>query len=357
MLARFYLTRAGVESSGGTRNQQFLDSAKYYAQRVITQSGKQLLPNYADLFKYYTKDNYTYDNNKESLFELQWVYTGGTGTYGLGNSVIDQMSPSTELALNNWGGGYSATWWLLSQYEGFVAKGTDTLKGRTLDQRLKASYLLPGFEYPEIAFVSEGANKGKPFVAPFTGTDFNAANIKKYMVGMSNLTSNTAQQNYPQNTYMMRLAEMYLVYAEAAIGNSPSTTDATAINYFNVVHTRAGLPAYEVAGPGGKGPLTLETVLSERFKEFAVEGMSWYDIVSLQYWNPAKAYSLLSSQDRGLFFAKPDVMPNPTEWTIIKTSWFTERKANVSSGNFYLPIPNTELSQAPNLQKPPVDYP
>ena len=32
MLARFYLTRAGVESTGGSRKQQFLDSAKYYAQ-------------------------------------------------------------------------------------------------------------------------------------------------------------------------------------------------------------------------------------------------------------------------------------------------------------------------------------
>jgi len=35
MLARFYLTRAGVESNGGVRNQTFLDSAKYFAARVI----------------------------------------------------------------------------------------------------------------------------------------------------------------------------------------------------------------------------------------------------------------------------------------------------------------------------------
>ncbi|MGB8193188.1 MAG: RagB/SusD family nutrient uptake outer membrane protein, partial [Chitinophagaceae bacterium] len=47
MLARFYLTRAGVEGTAGARNQVFLDSAKYYAQRVITGSGKSLLTNYA----------------------------------------------------------------------------------------------------------------------------------------------------------------------------------------------------------------------------------------------------------------------------------------------------------------------
>ena len=123
------------------------------------------------------------------------------------------------------------------------------------------------------------------------------------------------------------------------------------------MHTRAGLPPYEVDGQGARGPLTLETVFSERIKEFAMEGMAWYDFISLQYWNPAKAYSTLSAQDRGLFAAVPDVMPNPTQWTLIKTSWFSERKAVVSSANFFLPIPNTELSQAPNLNKAPVDYP
>ena len=76
----------------------------------------------------------------------------------------------------------------------------------------------------------------------------------------------------------MRLAEMYLVYVEAAMGNN-TTSDATAIEYFNKVHTRAGLAEYVVAGTNGSGPLTFDMLLSERFKEFAMEGMSWYDMV------------------------------------------------------------------------------
>src|SRR5690606_21068012 len=150
MLARFYLTRAGVEANGGVRNQSFVDSAKYYARRVITLSDRQLLPNYADLFKF------PYDNNRESLFELQWIFTGGTGTYGVGNSVIDQMSPSNELAFQNWGGSFGATWWVLSLYEGFVPQSESVMKGRTLDQRLKATFLLPGFEYPEAKVEATG---------------------------------------------------------------------------------------------------------------------------------------------------------------------------------------------------------
>ena len=195
-------------------------------------------------------------------------------------------------------------------------------------------------------------------IYPFTGTDNNFLAIKKYVIGSPiDLAGIASQQHYPNNTYMMRLAEMYLIYTEATIGNAASTSDATAIEYFNKVHTRAGLPAYEVAGTNGSGPLTLDLLFSERFKEFAVEGTAWYDLVRLHYWNPAKAFSILNSQDRGLFFTAPDQMPNPTQWTFTKTSWFSERMITANEGNFLLPIPNTELSQAPNLQSPPVEYP
>ncbi|HET9826464.1 MAG TPA: RagB/SusD family nutrient uptake outer membrane protein [Chitinophagaceae bacterium] len=346
MLARFYLTRAGVES-GGTRNQEFLDSAKYYAARVINNSGRKLLDKYEDLFKY------PYDNNSESLFELQWVFSGPS-TWGTNNSMPEYLAYSPDISFGGWGGDKGCTWWLLSQYDGFAAQGTDTLKGRTLDQRLHATFMLPGFYYPEITKVSD---KTKLIYNP-GGTDANFLAIKKWVIGSPiDLAGIATQQHYPNDTYMMRLAEMYLIYVEATIGNSGFTSDPTAIEYFNKVHTRAGLPPYEVSGPNGSGPLTLDALFSERFKEFAMEGMSWYDLVSLHYWNPSKAFSILNSQDRGLFFAKADVIPNPTTWTFSKTSWFSERTITANETNFRLPIPKAEKEQAPNLLKEPVEYP
>ncbi len=347
MLARFYLTRSGVEGTGGARKQEFLDSAKYYSQRVITMSGKSLMDSYADLFKY------PYDNNRESLFELQWVFAGPT-IWGVSNSMPEYLAYNPDVAFGGWGGDKGATWWILSQYEGFNLQPNGTLRGRTLDQRLHATFMLPGFYYPEITKVSDR----QKLIFPQNGTDQNFASIKKYVIGSPiDLAGVASQQRYPHNTYMMRLAEMYFVYIEATIGNNGSTTDATALEYYNRIRTRAGLPPYEVAGPNGSGPLMLSKVFSERFKEFAMEGMSWYDLVSLHYWNPTEAYAILNSQDRGLFFAAADQIPNPTEWTITKTSWFNERTISANSGNFLLPIPNAELSQAPNLTKPPVDYP
>lgn len=342
MLARFYLTRAGVDGSGGARNQSFLDSAKYYAERVIKNSGASLLSNYANLFLF------PYDNNAESLFSLQWVYSGPT-TWGTQNSTPAYLAYSPDIANGDgWGGDKSATWWMISMYDGLNETPEGTLKGRTLDQRLKATFMLPGASYPEITQTIPGGKQ--KLVYPFSGSDNNFLAIKKYVTGKAeDVGGQAASQRYGHDTYMLRLAEMYLIYAEAVLGNNASTNDATAMEYFNKVHMRAGLPKFE-------DDLTADIILKERFKEFAMEGMAWYDIVSLHYYNPQKAYDILNSQDRGLFFTEPDQFPNPTEWTFTKTSWFSERTIVANSGNFRLPIPDAELSQAPNLLKPATEY-
>lgn len=343
MLARFYLTRAGVEAgASGQRNQVFLDSAKYYAERVIKLSGASLLSKYSDLFLF------PYDNNAESLFSLQWVYS--PGAWGTQNSTPAYLAYGPDIANGDgWGGDKGATWWMIQQYEGIKTVSENVLQGRTVDQRLKATFMLPGASYPEITQTIAGGSQ--KLVFPFAGTDNNFIAIKKYITGKAvDVKGQAAQQNYGHDTYMLRLAEMYLTYAEAVVGNNASTTDATALEYFNRVHTRAGLPP-------ATGALTFDHVFKERIIEFAMEGMAWYDLVSLHYYNPTKAYAILNAQDRGFFFTKPDRFPDPTSWTFTKTAWATaERKIDANSGNFLLPIPSAELSQAPNLQKPAIDY-
>ncbi|WP_262246837.1 RagB/SusD family nutrient uptake outer membrane protein [Parapedobacter soli] len=341
MLARFYLTRAGVASGGsGTRDQVFLDSAKYYAERVINLSGASLLNSYADLFLY------PYDNNAESLFSLQWTYS--PGAWGTQNSTPAYLAYSGDIANGDgWGGDKGATWWMISMYDGIKAT-EEGMEGRTLDQRLKATFMLPGSHYAEITQSIPGGKQ--ELIFPFTGTDNNFLSVKKYVTGKAeDVGGQAASQNYGHDTYMQRLAEIYLIYAEAVLGNQASTTDPTAVEYFNKVRMRSGLPAFE-------DPLTLDVILKERFVEFAMEGMAWYDLVSLHYYNPQKAYDILNTQDRGLFFTVPNQMPSPTSWTFTKTTWFTERNITANSGNFLLPIPTAELSQAPNLRKPAVDY-
>jgi hypothetical protein len=351
MLARFYLTRAGVESNGGVRNQSFLDSARYYAERVIANSGKRLLATYGELFRW------NYDNKPESLFELQWVFLSGGPGYGVGNSAPSYLNYSSEMSVEGWGGDKGATYWMLGNYEGFEPSGDTMLVGRTLDQRLRETFMLPGTQYPEITQTVNGVNQKLLF--PYQNQDVNFASVKKYVVGKSaDLGILVEAQRYPNNTYMLRLAEMYLIVAEAILGNSASTIDAAALAAYNKVRMRAGLPERVDPITMNVLPLTMDVIIKERFLEFAMESSAWYDLVSLHYWNPQKAYDILNSQDRGYFKVIPDVMPNPTQWQIKKTPWAnTDRKINASSGNFLLPIPAKEKTQAPYLADAAVEYP
>jgi len=369
MLARFYLSRSGEESTGGQRNQQFLDSAKYYAQRVITMSGKSLLPSYRDLFLA-APTGTNYNNNNESLFELQWIYKPGGGTqnlnYGNANTYPSYINCSTYISCDGWGGDKSATFWMLSQYDGFTLCATgDTLSGSTLDQRLHETFMFPGFSYPEITQTINGADQ-KPFIYPnngFDGKTFagsqsttgnpSSANIKKYCIGQpKDVGGNADIMDYPNDTYMLRLAEIYLIYAEAELGNQTSTSDPTALQYFNAVHTRAGLPAVT-------GPLTFDQIFKERAIEFAMESQLWYQLVDLHYWNPQKAYDIINNQFRGQFAIFPNVFPNPTSWQIVQTQSAANGDrvyATANDGNFLLPLPTSEVTVAPNLTQPPVDY-
>lgn len=347
MLARTHLTLAGLGASPGARHQEHLDKAKEYAERVITMSGKRLLDNYADLFRY------PYDNNEESLFELQWVYTTAPNGYEASNTMVSQITYTNDIAANGdgWGGDLSATWWLLSLYDGLIVDDGAT-PGFTLDQRLKASFMLPGFTYPEII----NNATGQPHVFPDPGTsDNNFASIKKYVIGK--IPGETDRQRYPNNTYMLRLAEMYLIYAEAALGNQASTQDPAVLEHFNAIRTRAGVPPVNPNDTqGGPTEVTWQMIFEERMKEFAMESMAWYDLVRLSYYDAQKAYDIINAQDRGLFVATPNQWPNPTAWTFTKTSWFANRFANANSGNFRLPIPASEVSQAPSLNEEPVPY-
>jgi len=350
MLARFYLTRAGVESQNGVRNPTYLDSAMFYSKRVITMSGKSLLPNYASLFRY------PYDNNNESLFELQWVFS--STIWGVSNSAPAYLAYSPDIANGDgWGGGVSATWWMLQKYEGINAIGStgDTIKGRTLDQRLHETFMLPGASYPEISqrvTTAAGKDSIQRLIYPKNTADNSFAAIKKYICGKAaDMGGQASSQHYPNDTYMLRLAEMYLIYAEASLATGADLS--TGLEYFNQVHTRAGL--------GAKTSITLDDVFNERIIEFAMESMCMYDLSNLYYYNPDKALGILNSQDRGEFAIYADVFPNPTQWTFVKTAWYIPangdyRLITANAGNFYLPIPTTELSGAPNLRKPPVDY-
>lgn len=313
LLGKVYLTMAGLGQSGGTRKQAYLDSAIKYAGNVCKNSGLSLLPNYANLFKV------QYNDNPEALFSLQWA--PGVG-WNLGNQ-LQHYSPSNDIMPQQTGAWtpLAPTWGL---YKLYSAKDT---------VRRKATFMLPGDFYPELNAAGGG----------FTAKG-NA--MKKHIIGTEkDNNSPTMDQNSSiEHNALFRLADVYLVYAEALLGNNAATSNADALTYFNHVRTRAGIDPVAV--------INIDSILKERRIEFALEGQYWFDLVRLSYYNPQKAVDMLNSQQNITFSYSAGVAtPTPAGSAGGPISIVP---ATIS--NFTLQLPASDLTSDPSLAEPPVPY-
>jgi hypothetical protein len=247
---------------------------------------------------------------------------------------------------DGWGGDIGASKFMLDQYEDLAT-----------DKRRKATFMLPGDQYNYIHEEIDDPDKpgAKKIVELRVRTDNNnnaafrsRAHVKKYVVGRPEDNGGRVQQQRTDiSTYMLRLADVYLIYAEAMLGNNASLAGGEGLTYFNSVRRRAGLEPL--------ASITWEDIHKERLLEFAMEGQAWYEFVRLHYYNPQLAYQKLSSQDRGNFNVTPNDKANPTAWTLTEVGT-GQRRFPVGLNNFVLPIPDSELSRAPNLRKPAVPY-
>lgn len=109
-------------------------------------------------------------------------------------------------------------------------------------------------------------------------------------------TTGVRELNYPQNYIEMRLADTYLMEAEALIESGQGGGAGTrAYQLLNAVRARVGL-----------GPITatLDNIFLERRKELATEGHRWYDLV-----RSGRAPAALAS--RGFAAGKHEILPIP----------------------------------------------
>ncbi len=310
MLSKVYLTLAAFNQlSGGNRDQNYLDLAKATALDVIENSGLELLPNYADLFKT------QFNDNQESLFSLQWAATTG---WLQGNQLLT-LSPSSEinpLKDGAWGA-------MNPSYDLYLAYNSQ-------DLRRKPTIMLPGDHYPELNAAGGG----------YTAT---GVAMKKHIIG-NGADNNTPNMHYLgsiEHNALLRLADIYLIYADAVLGNNPITSDPNALLYFNKVRTRAGLPSVT--------SLSADIIFKERRVEFAFEGQFWFDLVRLSYYDPQKAINTVSNQQRVMFSYDKDTGIAKPQDPIGAIS-----PATVST--FTLQLPSAELTSNPKLTEPAVPY-
>ena len=339
MLSRFYLSMAGLTTSGrydgsnvatdanrGTRNEYYLDAAKKAAAVVIEEGPYKLADTYAELFA-----ASTFNNNSESIFQLQ--FQAGAED-GLAQSMTRFLAWSTQVNQgNSWGGSTYCSYDLWEEFKEYE----DQTLGTKVDDAIRrhnciASY---GESYPELS-----ANPEKPYVYGETeNAGSQGANVKKYVIGTNAVNGFAVNNNSGINTYMMRLAEVYLNYAEATLGNNGKTTDATALKYFNALRTRAGVAT--------KNSLTFEDIRHEFRVETAFEGLYWYFIVRRGYYQQQEMVNYVNHQHRNASYYK-----SATHEYVLSEDYAEPGPsvATATAKNLTLPIADTDQTKNPLLK-------
>ncbi len=336
MLSRFYLHYSGLVASDyganpnvGVRDAAYLDLAKAAAEKVIESGNYQLITNYPDLFK--VENN----NNSETMFAFQWVPGLNSTNNGWGyiNSQQAYFAYGSEVTGDDaaWGGATVATYNIISEYE-----VTDTI-------RRKATWMGYGDYYPEI----NKANGGLLYEQNASGEASTALNVKKGITGSTKDNPAIGRMNSALNTYMLRLAEVYLNYAEAVLGNNTTTTDALALEYFNKIRVRANL--------NPKTSISWEDIRHERRIEFCMEGQYWYDLVSRAYYKQEEVIKYLKDQQREVLPAFLFTAPNNLRLDDTRDDG-SRAVGTIDSSVFLLPYPQSEEVKNPLLNKEPVAY-
>lgn len=335
LLSRLYLSMAGLTTEGeyngsniatdfnrGTRNPYYLDLAKQAALKVVNEGPYALLDNYGDLFSV-AKAN----NNSESVFQLQWLQ-GSTDAIGWGgnNPMHTFFSWSTMVGETNWGNATYASYDLVRTYN-----KRDSI-------RRHYTIATVGEYYPDLNVKNGGYT--------YNETESGYAekcNIKKYVIGKIDDNGQSYQQSSGVNTYMMRLAEVYLNLAEATMANNASTTDATALSYFNMIRERASMPPLTEIG--------YSDLQYERRIELALEGQYWYDLVRRAYYKQQEVVNYLNNQERNAGY----------EWDESEDSQYAKASdgvgvATATEANLVLPISDVDRGRNPLLNDSPVAY-
>ncbi|MEO8110532.1 MAG: RagB/SusD family nutrient uptake outer membrane protein [Ginsengibacter sp.] len=239
-----------------------------------SQYGYSLLPNFANLWVFTNKFN------SESILEVthsnqgnsDWSFWGGANDEG---NTVDQMvgprsySRVTSTAPNIYAAGWSFNVYTQDFY--------DAIKN---DPRFAATI----FDAKALKAAGE-----IDYIAGYQNTGYF---VKKFLPNPSDIRTGggTLELNFQQDSYVIRLADTYLLEAEAL-----GATGARAQALLDAVRARVGLPSV---------PVSMPAIKNERRLELAAEGHRFFDLVR---WGDAAT----KLANRGFMANKSEILPIP----------------------------------------------
>lgn len=359
LLSKVYLTKAGVS---GSLNQDDLKKAAEYAKDVIENSGRGLMEHYEDIFRG--------SNQFCDEILIAWRWTVGTQWTSQNTLQSDLAPEGFDENGDCWGGWRGPSVDLMEAFG--VSPKDDPASRLDPDHRRKATIMMPGDVYsyfwrdhdlPANA-QKDGLKKGFSYLDFWYNKDYNSAATGQCQgpCGGNNV-KNLYGDNYDHKeelgitptrmsnalpTPLLRLSDIYLIYAEAQVqmGNN---TDALALDCFNKVRGRA----YEWQGFVRKTSLTFDDIWKERRLEFAGEGDRWYDFVRRAYYDVDSCIKELKAQHRNQMWNCDAVYKayyNNGTWDSSEMQYDENTAApNVTASSFTLPFPTEDVALNPNL--------
>lgn len=360
LLAKVYLTKSGV-GQNGMRDEAALNKAKELAEDVIDNSGRKLMENYADIFRLQN------NNCEESL--IGWRWDAASGQYTAQNTLQSDLAMvGFDEFGDNWGGYNGPSIDLQLAFGVTPDQNPKDRDKSVIDTRRKATMMMAGdkyeyfwqdkggFDYINFIYDKDGYGKGGPGELQSPA----GANEVKHLYGNANdhmkgLGVSAASMSSSLSTHLLRLADVYLIYVEAVIGNQGSTTNEKARDVFWQVRHRA-VSEYKLPAS-----VSWEDVWKERRLELACEGDRWYDFVRLSYYDSSRAINELVNQKRDVYdnlntLYKSYYESGQTTWNATSDQHYTNnpKVPNVTKESFTLPFPSEDVVFNPNLMEDPV---
>jgi hypothetical protein len=281
-------TEAGRATAGAARallgkvylqQEKFGPAAEQFSQvngepGNTSQYGYRLLGNFGMLFDVDNKFN------AESIFEISYTNTS-VGDWGCvscteGNLLNIMVGPRNYNPTSPDAPDYVSGW-------SFLPVTTDLFDAIHFDPRNPYTIAnLDSLEQNGIATYEKAHMNTGYFLEKFAGR------VKDRWTG-----AGSPELNFPQNMYEIRLADTYLLEAEALVRGGGNMSRAAAL--LNAVRQRVGLAPTSAS---------LENIKRERRLELVGEGHRWFDLVR---WGEASAR--LSS--RGFVAGKHEILPIP----------------------------------------------
>ena len=347
LLAKVYLTKAGL--SGQLSNDD-LTKAAQYAKDVIDHSGRTLTPVFSDVFRLAPS---VYNATGESLISWQWTVTGEQWTR--------QNTLQSDLAMvgfdengDVWGGWGGPS---VDLQEAFGVKPTDdpALRIAEKDTRRKATMMLPGDVY-DYFWTDKGGFDFLRFI--YDKDDYGAGGPGGHMQCQTG--ANNVKHLYGDNadhkaavgvpaarmanqlpTHLIRLSDVYLIYAEAKFLTNGADE---ALVYVNKVRERAGADKLDA--------ITYDDIWKERRLELAGEGDRWYDYVRRSYYDMQYCIDELKSQHRSTYYGLDDLYMGYYETEVWNKKHQLDNvgypginvdNPNVTASSFQLPFPTEDV--------------